>query len=88
MTAHKGGPVSDPWSGGRNDSGDAYTYMTDKDSAWEVNLTSIYSVYENLDLGLDLGYIRLDLSESAWGDDIKDREKDAWKIALGLRYSF
>ena len=88
MTTHKGGVMSDPWMNGRNDSGDAYTYLTDKDSAWEFNLTNIYNIYENLQLGVDLGYIKLDLSESAWGRNVKNREEDAWKVGVGLCYTF
>ncbi len=88
MTAYNGGPIGDPWSSARNDSGDAYTYMTEKDSAWEVNVNTYYDIYKNLKAGLELGYIRMDLSDSAWGSSITNREESAWKVGLGLQYNF
>ncbi len=88
MTAHNGGPVIDPWANAPSDAGDAYTYMTTKDSAWEVNLYSEYDIYKNLKLGLALGYIKLDLSDSAWGSAVKNSEESAWQAGLGLQYTF
>ena len=87
MAFGKGGPVASPWANA-DFGGDTYTYMTTKDSAWEVNFSSEYKIYENLKCGLELGYIRLDLSDSAWGRDIADSTDDAWKIGMGLQYSF
>ena len=79
--------MGDPWSSAPA-SDDAYTYMTEKDSAWEVNVNTYYQIYTNLKAGLELGYIKLNLSESTWGSAVDNREESAWKVGLGLQYSF
>ncbi|MDR3045424.1 MAG: outer membrane homotrimeric porin [Desulfovibrio sp.] len=60
-------------------------YMTDKDSAWEVNFDHFYKIYENLDLIVEMGYIKADFDEDAWGTD---DFSDAWKLGFNLKYSF
>lgn len=65
-------------------------YLTDEDSAWEINFDHSYAIYENLTLGAEMGYIKLDLDEDTWalnGDD-KDFDDAAWKAAFILNYSF
>ncbi len=67
-------------------------YLTDKDSAWEVNFDHKYDIYENLTTYLELGYIRLDLDKDTWRDGkglSKDaRESDMWKAQLMFNYRF
>ncbi|MDR2076639.1 MAG: outer membrane homotrimeric porin [Desulfovibrio sp.] len=65
-------------------SGEA-VYLTDKDSAFEINFNSLYKIYENLNLILETGYIHLDLDEDVWDDDDISA---AWKAQILLRYSF
>ncbi len=86
MTTNNGGRMDNPWEATSNDP--AYLYMTDKDSAWEFNLDTSYEIYKNLAVGLELGYIRLDISESAWGRDVENQSEDMYKIGVGLRYTF
>jgi hypothetical protein len=68
----------------------AQTFMSlpDKDNALEFNLDTYYDIYKNLQLVVELGYIKLDLDEKVWGKRMKDREEDMYKISLGLRYMF
>ncbi len=77
-----------PWTGSQINGGGSFLYMTDKDSAWEFNLDSSYEIYKNLSVGVELGYIRLDLSESTWGRAIENQSEDMYKIGIGLRYTF
>ncbi len=60
-------------------------YMTEEDSAWEVNFDHFYKIYENLDLIVEMGYIKADLDEDTWGTD---EFSDAWKLGFNLKYSF
>jgi hypothetical protein len=60
-------------------------YLTEEDSAWEVNFDHFYKIYENLDLIVEMGYIKADLDEDTWGTD---EFSDAWKLGFNLKYSF
>ena len=60
-------------------------YLTDKDSAWEVNFDHKYKIYENLTAVVELGYINLSLDEDTWHNDKTD---DAWKAQVIFRYQF
>ncbi len=62
-------------------------FLTDKDSAWEVNFDHTYRIYENLTFILEMGYIRLDLDEDVWGADGKDLNA-AKKLTFNLVYEF
>ena len=61
-------------------------YLTDKDSAWEVNFDHQYQIYENLTAVLELGYINLHLDDDTWRNEHKT--DDAWKAQVLFRYSF
>ncbi len=73
--AASGGP-------GQTDNG---MYMTEEDSAIEVNIDHFYKIYDNLDLIVEMGYIKADFDEDTWGDD---DFSDAWKLGFNLKYSF
>lgn len=61
-------------------------YLTEEDSAWEVNFDHTYNIYENLALIVEMGYIKLDVDEDTWGSS---REfDDAMKLGFNLKYSF
>lgn len=60
-------------------------YLTDEDSAWEVNFDHTYNIYENLALIVEMGYIKLDVDEDTWGNAEYD---DAMKLGFNLKYSF
>ncbi len=60
-------------------------YMTEKDSAWEVNFDHNYKIYENLEALVEMGYIKADLDEDTWNGADFD---DAWKLGINLKYSF
>ncbi|NHZ46908.1 outer membrane homotrimeric porin [Nitratidesulfovibrio liaohensis] len=62
-------------------------FLTDKDSAWEVNFDHTYQIYENLTFILEMGYIRLDLDEDVWGADGEDLNA-AKKLTFNLVYEF
>ena len=60
-------------------------YLTDEDSAWEVNFDHTYNIYENLALIVEMGYIKADLDEDTWNQKEFD---DAMKLGFNLKYSF
>ena len=64
--------------------------LTDKDSLVEVDLNSKYQIYEELSLGLELGYIFTDFDKDVWAaagsSDVIDQ--NAYKAAFMLNYSF
>ncbi|SNR78613.1 hypothetical protein SAMN04488503_1269 [Humidesulfovibrio mexicanus] len=68
--------------------------LTDKDSLFEIDLQNKYKIYQGLDLILDLGYINADIDKDTWrqvnanygNDDMLT--KNAYRVALGLKYTF
>ena len=62
-------------------------FLTDEDSAWEVNVDHTYQIYENLALIVEMGYIRLDLDEDVWGAAGEDLTA-AKKLTFNLVYEF
>jgi len=46
-------------------------YLTTKDTAYEINVDTYYDIYKNLQLALELGYIKLNLSDKVWGKDLQ-----------------
>jgi hypothetical protein len=67
-------------------------YLTDKDSAFEINFDHTYNIYENLSMVVELGYIYLDLDEGVWDDTAAGRDyadtSSAWKAQLLFMYNF
>lgn len=57
--------------------------MTTDDRAVEVNLDSVYKIYDNLDLFVELAYINLDIDNAP-----SDFESNAWKGYVGFAYYF
>ncbi len=83
------GYISSPWQNGQVSSGSAFTYMTTKDSAWEFNFDSSYEIYENLTLGLELGYIITDFDKSMWrAVNASFDDQNLYKVGIGLQYKF
>ena len=62
-------------------------FLTDEDSAWEVNFDTTYKIYENLSLVAEMGYIKLDMDEDVWTSDYSDTS-DAKKLAFYFIYEF
>ncbi|QGY40613.1 outer membrane homotrimeric porin [Pseudodesulfovibrio cashew] len=60
--------------------------LTEKDSLIEVDFNTYYKLYDEMTIGMELGYLNLDTKESVWGADQKGG--DAWKISTGLVYKF
>ncbi len=65
-------------------------YLTDEDSVFEVNFDHVYKIYENLEVCLELGYLRLSADEKTWNAADTDLKKndDSWKAEVNFRYSF
>jgi len=60
--------------------------MTEKDHVVEVDFNTYYKVYDQLTIGLELGYANLSCDEDVWGAG-KDGGS-AYKVSTGLKYSF
>ncbi|MEG6504510.1 outer membrane homotrimeric porin [Nitratidesulfovibrio sp. 1201_IL3209] len=60
-------------------------FLTDDDSAIEVNFDTTYKIYENLSLVVEMGWIKLDMDEDTWGTD---DFSDAKKLVFNFIYEF
>ncbi|MBQ9536747.1 MAG: outer membrane homotrimeric porin [Desulfovibrionaceae bacterium] len=80
------------------DTGDLYEgpYLTKNDGLVEFNLDNTYKIYENLQVGFDLGYVINCMDNGTWkhsrrwGDGLKQNmsKHDAWKAQLTFNYTF
>jgi len=67
------------------------SFLTEKDHLFEVDVNSKYQIYEELSLGLELGYINAHFDKDVWANAAVDSDqlsKNAYKAALMLNYSF
>ena len=62
-------------------------YLTTADKAWEVNFDTQYKIYQDLTLGVELGYINLDLDENVW-KNASDYRENNFRGAVTLKYAF
>lgn len=60
-----------------------YGIFDEGDQMVEVDLDSVYNIYENLELHVELGYINIQLDNEPDGF-----EENAWKAYTGFRYYF
>jgi len=76
------GNSNNPWS-------QSPTYMTEEDSAFEINFNTKYNIYENLAFILELAYIGTDWDNSinhpSWASNRRD---DAYRVNASFGYSF
>ncbi|MDO9631993.1 MAG: outer membrane homotrimeric porin, partial [Humidesulfovibrio sp.] len=71
-------------------------FLTTKDSLWEVDFNSRYSIYDDLTLLVYTGYINANFDKDVWGNsnvsnaaDIKNyKSSNAYKLGVGLNYFF
>lgn len=63
-------------------------YLTTTDSAWEVNLVNRYKIYENLQVGLELAYVRLNLDGDTWHGAEDSHFKDNYRVSCCFTCSF
>ncbi|MBA4356164.1 MAG: hypothetical protein C0405_00385 [Desulfovibrio sp.] len=85
-------------SGGINALNRAYygAFLTEKDSLWEVDFNTKYQIYDELSMYLNLGYINANFDKDVWGassaanagDISAYGNKDAYRVGLGMAYSF
>jgi len=71
------------------------SYLTEKDSLWEIDLNNKYMIYDQLSLYLNLGYINADFDKDVWSRSgynhanlYGEGSKDAYRVGLGLTYAF
>lgn len=74
------------------------TYLTEKDSAVEVDLNSTYSIYKNLAAMLQLSYVFQNFDDDLWtraartagsiDADKRIRFSNAYRVSLMMRYTF
>ena len=63
-------------------------YLTTTDTAWEVNLTTEYKIYENLVVNLDAAYVRIDADGDTWHGAEETQYKDNYRFSVLFTYSF
>jgi hypothetical protein len=72
-------------------------YLTTADRGVEVNFDTVWSIYDNLRMHLELGYIHLWLDNATWGKGVWAganpvgntlHYEDAWKASLNFYYTF
>lgn len=63
-------------------------YLTTADKAWEVNFDTQYKIYKDLTLGVELGYINLDLEKGVWGKTVDENKDNIFRGAVTLKYAF
>jgi len=77
---------------GRANFGSAGQVLTEKDSLWEVDLNTKYQIYEELSLGLELGYIFNNYDKDEWaaraGGSADIYDDNAYRAVLEVTYSF
>lgn len=61
-------------------------YLSKKDAMWEANFDSVYQMYNNFQLALEIGYLRLQLDEALW--NVENLDKNAYRAALTFAYNF
>jgi hypothetical protein len=61
--------------------------MAKEDQAWEVGFDTYWQMYENLTVGLELGYIHLDISDKYDRDDYYERD-NVYSGNLIFRFGF
>ena len=82
MARHGGAYISSADDAGRQ------LYMTTADKAWEVNFDTQYKIYQDLTLGVELGYINLDLDENVWGTEADKYRDNNFRGSVTLKYAF
>ena len=60
------------------------TYMTTRDSAWEIDFLSSYKLYQNLSANLLLAYLITDFDKNVWGVDYEN----GFRGTLNFTYAF
>ena len=64
-------------------------YRGTDDWGLEVNLDSVYTIMEGLDLYNQIGYIHNDIEDgNIAGITVDNETDDAWEFAVGFRYTF
>ena len=68
------------------------SFLTTKDSLWEFDLNTKYQIYDELTVGLELGYINADFDKTTWRGTNVDYDTygsaDAYKAAMFVQYNF
>lgn len=62
-------------------------YLTSKDSFWEFNLDTVYTIYENLKFVFEIGVMYLELDEKLWATN-KGYDKINHRIGANFIYTF
>jgi len=79
-------------SGGNVRNANYGSFLTKKDSLFEVDVNSKYQIYDQLALMLELGYISANFDKDVWstatGFNRGDLSQAAYKAALMLQYRF
>lgn len=73
-------------AGGKSKRGGLYPMWTEKDSFFEVNVDSTWSIYENLAAVVELGGLLPDLGSQTKKDGYED--DFAWRAQVTFRFSF
>ncbi len=77
------------YSGGNQVGITPFSYLTTEDSAIELTFNTTYDLYRDLQSNLEFSYIWQNFDENTWSTATTRPDfKNAWKLALNMRYSF
>lgn len=62
-------------------------YLTNRDRYYEVNFDHYYQIYDTWTVGLELGYIKLDLDSDVWNSPW-DQTSSGWKVMTTFKWTF
>ena len=79
--------VGTPYAGDYRALSNNNLYLTTADKAWEVNFDTQYKIYKDLTLGVELGWINLDLNEDVW-KNANSYKDNIYRGAVTLQYTF
>ena len=70
-----------------------HIYMTTKDHAVELAFVTNYKLYENLDMSVDLAYIRLEMNKAVWEPAVgttrwNEQKKNNYRAGIYFSYAF
>lgn len=64
------------------------SYLTTKDTAFELDFITQYKMYENFTISLEASYLRINLDNDTWKHALNNQLKDNYLVNLMFTYDF